>query len=228
MLESAFFDHCAFVSVDIQETNRPALVTDGSLPDEWRAMGFTADDVNAANAFAYESAFPNALKVAEACLRLKLPRIFIHWGFQYTDGMDLDPVIRQAMLKNHGGDATRWSGYIQHPESQPAIAFGIHASDYVLPKTAQDAFISSHLGFVLANLDVRNLILVGGHTEACLGKTAASARRIGFHTCCIHDATNNARESTRMKGIEESRFHHVIATQEFLRAVEHRGAARQG
>jgi hypothetical protein len=31
-----------------------------------------------------------------------------------------------------------------------------------------------------------------------------------------------------MKGIEESRFHHVIATQEFLRAVEHRGAARQG
>lgn len=216
MIDSRFLDRCALVSVDIQEGTRPDPVTDEALPADWRKMGFTAADVNAAHDFTWDVAVPNALKVAEACLRLQLPRIFIHWGFRFRDGMDLDPIIRQAMLKNHGDDATQWGGYIERPDSQPMRAFGIRDSDYVLAKTAQDAFISSHLGFVLTNLDVRNLILIGGHTEACLGKTAASARRLGYHTLCVHDATNNARESTRMKGIEESQFNYAISAEEFL------------
>ena len=216
MIDAAFLGECALVSVDIQEGTRPEPMTDEGLPADWKAMGFTAADVNAAHAFTWDVAIPNALEVAAACLRLGMPRIFIHWGFRFRDGMDLDPIVRQAMLKNHGNDATTWGGYIEHPGSQPMRSFGIRDTDYVLAKTAQDAFISSHLGFVLTNLDVRNVILIGGHTEACLGKTASSARRLGYHTLCVHDATNNARESTRTKGIEESQFNHKISTAEFL------------
>lgn len=228
MLGPEFFEGCAFVSVDIQEGSRPDPVSEDALPADWKRMGFTAADVNAAHDFTWEVAIPNALKVAEACLRLGLPRIFVHWGFRFRDGMDLDPVIRQAMLKNHGDDATVWAGYIEKPGSQPMQAFGLHRSDYAIAKTAQDAFISSQIGFVLANLGVRNLILIGGHTEACLGKTAVSARRLGYRTLCVHDATNNARESTRMKGIEESQFSHVVSTAEFLEIAGRARGAQDG
>lgn len=224
MIDMEFFHRCAFVSVDIQEGVRPEPMPQDRLPPDWKAMGFTAADVNAANSFAWDVAMPNALKVAEVCRRLDLPRIFIHWGFRFHDGMDLDPIIRQAMLHNHGGDATAWAGYIEHPHSQPLQAFDIGETDYILAKTAQDAFLSSQIGFVLTNLDVRNLVFVGGHTEACLGKTATSARRLGYHTLCVHDATNNARESTRRKGIEESQFHYVVSTREFIEVA---GAVRR-
>ena len=41
----------------------------------WKEMGFTAEDVNAANDFAWEVALPNVVKVAEACRALDLPMI---------------------------------------------------------------------------------------------------------------------------------------------------------
>ena len=85
----------------------------------------------------------------------------------------------------------------------------------VPPKSRQDAFTSSNLEFVLRNLDAKNLVFIGGHTEACLGKTARAAHQRGFRTLCIEDATNNPRESTRLKGIAEAQFDYVISTREF-------------
>ena len=153
MVESDFLDRCAFVSIDIQDGERPRpLEDDMSLPLSWREMGFDVTDVNAANAFAWDSALPNARKVADACRSLGLPMIFVHWGFRFADGMDLDPVIRAAMLKDHGDDPTKWGGYIKQPGSQPAKLFEIQPDDYVIAKTAQDAFTSSNIDFVLRNL----------------------------------------------------------------------------
>ena len=60
----------------------------------------------------------------------------------------------------------------------------------------RDAFRSSNIGFLLTNLNVRNIVLIGGHTEAFLGKTALTAQQRGFHTLCVVDATFNARVHT--------------------------------
>ncbi len=144
-----------------------------------------------------------------------LSMIFIHWGFRFPDGMDLDPDIYRTMKENHGGDATQWAGYIGNPGSQPAKAFNVGEGEYVIAKTGQDAFASSSLDFVLRNRGIEIIVFIGGHTEACLGKTAASAKARGYRTLCIEDATNNARESTRRKGIEEAGFDYVITTEAF-------------
>lgn len=216
MLDTSFFEHCAFVSVDIQEGTKPKMLNQEQVPALWRKMGFTADDVNAANNFAWDVAFPNALKVADTCRGLGLPMIFIHWGYLFEDGMDLDPDIRKSMIDEHGNEYSKWSGYIGQPESRPAKAFEIRKGDYVLPKAAQDAFASSNLEYVLRNLRIENIVFVGGHTGACLGKTAKSAIRLGYTTLCIKDATNNARESTREKEIEETGYAYVLSTNEFL------------
>jgi len=76
--------------------------------------------------------------------------------------------------------------------------------------------LSSNLHFVLANLEAHNLILIGGHTEACLGKTAASAKRLGFATLIVEDATNNARESTRKKGIVETQCDYIVTADQLV------------
>ena len=223
MLDSSFFEHCAFVSVDIQEGTRPGPLTDDQVPPLWKKMGFTAEDVNAANTFAWDVALPNAVKVADACRGRGLPMIFIHWGYLFEDGMDLDPDIRKTMLDEHGTDYAKWSGYNAQPGSQVAKVLGGRKGDYVLAKAAQDAFRSCNIEFVLRNLGIKRIVFVGGHTGACLGKTAKSAKRLGYTTLCVKDATNNARESSREKDIQETGYDYILTTAEFLELANRDG-----
>jgi len=222
MVEPEFFNACALVCVDIQEGARGLALSYQELPGIWREMGFSADDVNTANTFAWDVAFPNAVKVTEASRRLGLKMLFIHWGYLFEDAMDLDPDIYQSFRKDFGDDARKWPGHISRPDSRPAKALNIQPGEYVIAKAAQDAFASCNIAFVLRNLGVKNLVMIGGHTEACLCKTAKSAKRLGWRTLCIHDATSNARESTRRKGIDEAGFDYVISTAEYLACIEDR------
>lgn len=215
-----FFEKCAFISVDIQEGRRGGEASDETLPADWKKWGFTADDINKASAFAWDVALPNASTVVEHCRAAGMPMVFIHWGHQFRDGMDLDPIVRQMMIRNHGEDYTKWGGHISEPGSRPASFFHVQENEYVLAKTAQDAFMSSNLSFVLANLGVHSLVFIGGHTEACLGKTATSAKRLGYKTLCVHDATTNARESTRMRGIDDAAYDYVVDTQTLIASLD--------
>ena len=215
-LDRSFFEHCAFVSVDLQEGGAPTPLTETEVPLLWKQMGFTAEDVNAANTFAWEVALPNAVKVADACRTLGLPMIFVHWGYFFEDDMDLDPDIRKTMLDEHGTDYAKWSGYNGQPGSQVTKVFNVRQGDYVIAKAAQDAFCSSNIDFVLRNLGVKRIVFVGGHTGACLGKTAASAKRLGYTTLCVKDATNNARESSRESDIQATGYDYVVTTTTFL------------
>jgi len=98
MPDKSFLNHCAFVCVDIQEGQRGGPMTEDKMPQDWRKMGFTVEDVNAASEFGWEVCLPNAVRVVEACRRAGLPMIFIHWGCQFRDGMDLDPNVRRMLL----------------------------------------------------------------------------------------------------------------------------------
>lgn len=219
MLDPSFFEQCAFVSVDIQEGTRPAPLTQDQVPPLWKKMGFSAEDVNAANNYAWDVALPNAVKIADACRSRGVPTIFVHWGYHFEDGMDLDPEVRKVMLDEHGTDYAKWSGYIGQPGSQVAKALG--KGDYVLAKAAQDAFCSSNIDFVLRNLGIRRIVFVGGHTGACLGKTAKSAKRLGYTTLCVRDATTNARESSRENDIQETGYDYILTTEAFLELAQH-------
>lgn len=219
-MDASFFDRCALVSVDLQEGARGPDMRDDQLPKTWKELGFTAEDVNAASAHTWEVCLPNAARVVTAARRLGLKMVFLHWGYRFQDGMDLDPEIYRLMKDNHGDDPTSWSGYIGKPDSQPARILGIQPGEYVIAKSGQDAFSSSPIEFVLRNLGIERLVFIGGHTEACLGKTATSAKRIGFKTLCISDATSNARESTRLQGIRKADFDHILTTAEFEKLAD--------
>lgn len=214
-----FFQNCAFVCVDIQPGQRSHM-READVPKLWHQMGFTAADVNAATDFAFDVAYPNARKVVDACRSLHLPMIFVHWGCLFRDGMDLDPVVRKELQGQHGTNYSVWGHCVQDASARPAEELGVRPGDYVLPKSGQDAFRSSNIGFVLTNLNVRNIVFIGGHTEACLGRTAESAKQRGFRMLCVEDATFNARESSRQKGIEQTKYDHVVTTEQFLKLAK--------
>ncbi|MDO8586413.1 MAG: isochorismatase family protein [Armatimonadota bacterium] len=213
--DPAFFKNCAFVCVDLQEVPRVYMKAE-QMPDGWKQQGFTVEDCNKATDYLFDVAMPNAVKVADACRARKLPMIFIHWGYLCEDGMDLDPATRRTFLHDIGPDPKKWPHHISDPTSRPAECLKVRKGEYVVAKSAQDAFISSRIDFILNNLGVKNIIFVGGHTQGCLFGTASSAKRLGYNTLCVEDATWNARESTRKKGIQDVGFTYVKTAEELV------------
>jgi len=183
-------------------------------------MGFTVADCNAAIDYLHDTALANARRVADACRALHLPMIFVHWGYQFRDAMDLAPDVYQAFTRDIGSDVTKWPHHVSAPDSRVAEALGVRPGEYVLAKADQDAFGSCNIHFVLQNLSARSIVFVGGHTEGCLRRTALSAHRLRYRTLCVADATFNARESTRVRGIEGSRFDYVMPTDQFVAWAE--------
>lgn len=218
-----FFDQCVFISVDFQEfpysAEPRARITPETLPPAWKRVGITAEDANAATDFLIDVAFPNACRVVEACRSLPMPMIFIHWGYLFRDAIDLDPEVYAECLETCGPDRTRWPHHIDDPSSCPPHEFQVQPGEYVLPKTAQDGFESSNLHFMLRNLQCRHIVFIGGHTNACLGRTAGSARALGYKTLCIEDATFAACESWRLKHIV-GHYDHVVTTAKFVALIE--------
>jgi nicotinamidase-related amidase len=215
-IPDSFFEKCAFVSIDLQEEKRPDHLTDdSSLPASWVKNGIRHPDVNASNDHLYDVALPNAQKVAAACRKLGLPMILVHWGYEFDDGMDLDPATYQGFLKRWGTDYSKWEGH-KRSKAKPADIFNIQKSDYVIAKTAMDAFVSSRISYVLQNLGVANIIFVGGHTGGCLGGTARSAKVAGYTMLCVEDATFDACESRRLPTLRASNYDYVVSTEQLV------------
>ena len=213
--DSDYFTRCAFLCVDIQEQpgdswDAPRYVN--QIPDQWIEQGFTVEDVNASADFLHNVCRVNAPRVVKACRRFDMPMIFIHWGSRYRGLIDLDPAVRKDLLTD-GQSGTVPQAYSPESQDRPASFLEVKPEDYILMKTAQDAFEATPLAFMLENLHVKNLILIGGHTGACLGKTSKSAKKLGYKTLVVEDATHAAFESTRIKWMLECGYDYVVETE---------------
>lgn len=216
----SFFEKCVFVSVDLQDGHLRNYKNDAELPENWRRMGFKAQDCNTANRFLVETAKPNARRVADACRRLGLPMVFLHWGYRFEDGMDLDPPTRRNFQALYGSDYKNWPHHISHPSSRPAEILDVRPGEYVIPKTGQDAFTSSNLGYVLKNMGAKNIVFVGGHAGGCLGHTARHAKGLGYGVLCVSDATWDVAESRRMGNLTSIRGDYLTTTDSLLAFAE--------
>lgn len=219
-LGADFFRACAVIAVGVDNAPRPAPWRAESLPAYWRDQDFDADDLNRAMDHAWDIALPNAIRAVKAARRLGLHIVVAHWGFRFPDAMDLDPQTLLNFRRLYGPDTRRYPGHPEAPGTGPAAALDIHASDYVLPKTSENVFSSTNLHFLLANLGVRQIALVGGPLESCLLATAASAKALGYQTCAIDDAIYCTRSSQRKDALASSHFAHVLSVSEFTKLLQ--------
>lgn len=213
------FNNSALLVVDIQvgknpgkliDTKKEIDVKDVHIPTEWAKTGIKPEDIVNAAKFDREIAFPNSLKTVRFFANKNLPIIYLRWGTFHPKALDMEPIVRKYHVQYLGDDPKKWGIFdIQIDPSLTEISQGIE-----VVKTGHDGFMSSNLDFVLRNLGIKKLYMIGGHTNACYLTTAQSAKKKEYTTISIEDATTDAAESRRLMGIEKAKFDYIIKTKD--------------
>ena len=215
-------DSSALLVVDMQVGRNPGAVFSSDekipepgeipLPEEWKKAGLTAEDVIDAIKHERNVAFPNSLKVIEYFKKINRPVIYLRWGSFVDDALDMEPNVRKESILLMGEDTSKWDvEIIQVDPRLLKVAKGIE-----VVKTGHDAFTSSNINYVLKNLNIKNVFMIGGHTNACYLATAQSAKKNGYNIISIHDATTDAFETKRMSGIEKAEFDLILSSEELI------------
>jgi nicotinamidase-related amidase len=92
--------------------------------------------------------------------------------------------------------------------------FDLVPADHIIPKTEMDAFISSNIAEVLEEIGRKTLLMIGGHTQGCLGRSATSALKAGYTCICVRDATHDCSLIRWPKGIANVAYHAVVDTED--------------
>ena len=215
-IDPDFFQDCAVIVVDVQAGGKGPDLAEADVPPDWKQLRTQIPDLNKASAYTWNVAVPTAVRVVKNAHKLGINTIYLHWGFKFPDGRDLEPEVYNKMKQQYGPDPVLWMGHPKHPNSRPHQDFNIRDTDYVIPKTTYNAFRSTTINFLLKNLGIKNLIFVGGFTEQALGQTAIAAKRRGYKIMCIDDATFNILQSTRRRGHKDTEFDHILTFAQFM------------
>jgi len=171
----------ALVLIDIQKIASPEPFVKAAIK-----KGLPENDVKDAVAD-YEKRFwkavDNAERILKACRR---------------KGIDVVHVHLEAPTKNplHTAKVNRKIGLIIQPasdESQSLDQVKPLPGELVVNKTNGGAFTGTNLDFILRNMDIQSLILVGFLTDECVAATAYQASDIGYDVLLVRDATATHR-----------------------------------
>jgi len=172
----------ALVLIDIQRIASPEPFVKAAIK-----KGLPEKDVREAVAD-YEKRFwlavDNAARILKVC-RLK--------------GIDVVHIVLEAPTKNplHTAKVNRKIGLVVQPaseESQSLDAVKPLPDELVVAKTNGGAFSGTNLDFVLRNMDIDSLILVGFLTDECVAATAYHASDIGYDVLLVRDACATHRK----------------------------------
>ena len=200
----------ALVLIDIQKIASPEPFVKAAIK-----KGLPEKDVREAVAD-YEKRFwqavDNAAKILKVC-RLK--------------GIDVVHIVLEAPTKNplHTAKVNRKIGLVVQPaseESQSLDAVKPLPDELVVAKTNGGAFSGTNLDFVLRNMDIDSLILVGFLTDECVAATAYHASDIGYDVLLVRDACATHRKEAHDAIIWslDDMCLKVYTTEEVLRKID--------
>jgi nicotinamidase-related amidase len=94
-----------------------------------------------------------------------------------ADGRDRSPSHKKL---GHAGDPTSRETEILD-ELKPV------GDELVFNKTAGSVFLSTNITYVLRNMDIENLVVVGVVTTGCVHTAVTDAADLGFHVVLVED-----------------------------------------
>lgn len=136
-----------------------------------------------------ETVIPNARRLVEGFRRAGRQVVFTRHGPLFADGRDLIPLRRRrdTTALADTGTPTLWHrGTFEHEVIDALLP---SADDLVLDKNTSSAFNSTGIEWLLRNLGVETLVVVGMATDMCVETTARDAADRGFATIVVEDAT---------------------------------------
>lgn len=118
-----------------------------------------------------------------------MPVIYLVLGSPYRDLRDCPPRFREwarNIEQRAGIEDLWWSG---NPDFEVIAELATHEEDTVIRKTSNGAFNSSRLNETLQWMGVRNLVITGVVTSACVETTARDAADRGYHCVLVDEGT---------------------------------------
>lgn len=166
-----------------------------------------------------QNVLPNVRKIQDAFRRNHLEVIHTRIQSLTRDGRD-----RGTGHKRLGLLAPPGSKEAEFIESVAPVG-----DEIVMNKTASGVFTSTNFHYVLRNLDVNALFIVGVYTNECVETTARDACDLGYLVTVIDDAcaTVTPRLHEASLATLKDRYARVITTEKALSDVELYAAQRQ-
>ena len=96
--------------------------------------------------------------------------------------------------------------------------------EIVMDKTASGVFSATNLNYVLRNLGIRTLYVVGVYTNECVDTTARDACDLGYLVTVVEDACTTVTPELHDASLKtlRDRYARVVTTDEVLREIDRR------
>ncbi len=136
-----------------------------------------------------DTVVPNARRLLEAFRAADRRVVFTRHGPLLADGSDMVARRRRRdreSLASTGTPALWHRGTFEH---EVVAALAPAAGELVIDKNTSSAFSSTGIEWLLRNMDVETLVLVGMATDMCVETTARDAADRGFNVILVEDAT---------------------------------------
>ena len=153
---------------------------------------------------------PNQAKLLSACRAAGIEVIYTVIENLTSDGRD-----RSLDYKISGINVPKGSWDAQIPEIVAPLAHEI-----ILSKTSSSVFISTNIDYVLRNLGIRFLIMVGVLTDQCVDSAVRDACDLGYLVTVVTDACATHTPQRHASSLANNRgYCRQLATEELLTEI---------
>ena len=156
--------------------------------------------------------FPNVNQLQEAFRSHRLEVIHTRIQSLTQDGRDRGPGHKRLGL--HAAPGSKEAAFI--PEVAPM------GDEIVVNKTASGVFNSTNLEYILRNMHITGLFVVGVYSNECVSTAIRDACDLGFHVTLISDAVATVTPELENATITtmKDRYARVMTTDEAVQEIE--------
>lgn len=211
-------DKCALLIIDVQKHLSEDLSSSQEMTAEKRWF--------------YEDACPaavdNIVKIVEAFRLIRddpagrksgYEVLFTYLQSATKDGRDisLDYKLSGSQLSKIPHVGTDYDDvFIEALQPDPVTGKG----DILLPKTSCNVFVSTRLDYLLRNLGIEQLVVVGQLTDECVESAVRSAADLGYFVTVVADACASKTPEKHQKGLDGMRgFARILKTSQMMDEV---------
>ena len=151
---------------------------------------------------------PNVARLQAAFRERGLEVIHARIQSLTQDGRDRSPQHKQLGLLAAPGS--------KDAEFLPEVA--PQGDELIINKTASGVFSSTNLEFVLRNIGIRSVVVVGVYTDECVSTTVRHSSDLGFHTVLVEDGCTTVTEQRHRFTVStlRDRYVRVLSTEQLL------------
>jgi ureidoacrylate peracid hydrolase len=157
------------------------------------------------------TALPNMQRLQQACRKAGIEVLYTVIENRTRDGRDasLDYKISGLMVPKGSWDA------------QVLDAVAPEEDEIVIPKTSSSVFISTNIDYVLRNLGIRSLMLVGMLTDQCVDSAVRDACDLGYLVTVVTDACVTLSQERHDTSLKNNRgYARQVTTAEIVTEIE--------